>query len=257
MGEIIAVSSGKGGVGKTAVVAGLGEYLAKKGNKVLLIDADFGLRNLDLTLGVQDEVVFDVLDCVDGRVSAREAMISFEQYENLYFLPASQSRGGKYIQCEEFAEFCNTVKQDFDYVIMDCPAGLELSIPLSVCDKAYIVVQPYIASIRDADRCIDLFEKNNIEDIRLIVNGVDPVLMSKGVMWNLDDIVDLLGVSILGIVPYDTELINQSTADRTSVAFTAFSNIAGRIMGEDIPIIKLEKKKSGFTMRKKRIFKKY
>lgn len=257
MGEIIAVSSGKGGVGKTAIVAGLGEFLAKKNLKVLLIDADFGLRNLDLTLGVQDEVVFDILDCVDGRVSAEEAMIKISGFEHFYFLPASQSRGGKYIQIDEFAEFCKSIKQDFDYIIMDCPAGLELSVPLSVCDKAFVVVQPYIASVRDADRCIDLFERHNIDDISIIVNGIDPILIKKGIMWNLDDIVDLLGVQILGIVPYDAQLINQSAADRTSVAFQAFANIAGRVLGEDIPIMKLDKKKSGFTLRKKHIFKKY
>ena len=257
MGEIIAVSSGKGGVGKTAVVAGLGEALAKRGKKVLLIDADFGLRNLDIALGVQDEVVFDVLDCVDGRVSAEDAMISISDFGDLFFLPASQSRGGKYIDLQQFAEFCQSIKQDFDFVIMDCPAGLELAVPLSVCDRAFVVVQPYIASVRDADRCIDLFQRHNIDEITLIVNGVDPILMSKGVMWNLDDIVDLLGIPLFGIVPYDAQLMNQSAADRNSVAFTAFSNIAGRMDGEDVPIIKLEKKKSGFAFRKRNIFKKY
>ena len=257
MGEVIAVSSGKGGVGKTALAAGLGEALAKKEKRVLLIDTDFGLRNLDLALGVQDEVAYDVLDCVDGRVSAEDAMIQVPGTDGLMFLPASQSRGGKYINTERFAEFCGELKKEFDYVIVDCPAGLELSVPLSICDRGIVVVQPYIASIRDADRCIDLFEKHNIGDITLAVNGVDPVLISKGIMWNLDDIVDLLGIPLLGIVPYDSALISQSEADRSSVAFGAFENIASRIMGEDVPIMKLDKKKSGFVFRKKRIFKKY
>lgn len=257
MGEVIAISSGKGGVGKTALTAGLGEALAKKGSRVLLIDTDFGLRNLDLALGVQDEVAYDILDCVDGRVSAEDAMIQIPVAEGLMFLPASQSRGGKYINNERFAEFCDGLKNEFDYIIVDCPAGLELSVPLSICDRAIVVVQPYIASIRDADRCVDLFERNNIDDITLVVNGVDPILISKGIMWNLDDIVDLLGVPLMGIVPYDSAIIGQSSADRSTVAFAAFENIAARIMGEDIPIIKLDKKKSGFVFRKKRILKKY
>lgn len=257
MGEIIAVSSGKGGVGKTALAAGLGEALAKEDKRVLLIDTDFGLRNLDLALGVQDEVAFDVLDCVDGRVSAEDAMIQISGTDGLMFLPASQSRGGKFINCERFVEFCNEIKKDFDYVIIDCPAGLELNIPVSVCDKAIVVVQPYIASIRDADRCIDFFEKHNIEDVTLVVNGVDLVLISKKIMWNLDDVVDLLGIHLLGIVPYDSQLMKQSEADRESVAFAAFANIASRILGEDVPIMKLDKKKSGFVFRKRRIFKKY
>lgn len=257
MGEVIAISSGKGGVGKTALTAGLGEALAKKGSKVLLIDTDFGLRNLDLALGVQDEVAYDILDCVDGRVTAENAMIQIPGVDGLMFLPASQSRGGKYINNERFAEFCDGLKNEFDYIIVDCPAGLELGVPLSICDRAVVVVQPYIASIRDADRCVDLFEKHNIDDITLVVNGVDPILISKGIMWNLDDIVDLLGVPLLGIVPYDSAIISQSNADRSTVAFTAFRNIAARIMGEDVPIIKLDKKKSGFIFRKKRIFKKY
>ena len=257
MGEVIAISSGKGGVGKTALTAGLGEALAKKGSRVLLIDTDFGLRNLDLALGVQDEVAYDILDCVDGRVTAEDAMIQIPGADGLMFLPASQSRGGKYINNERFADFCDGLKKEFDYIIVDCPAGLELSVPLSICDRAVVVVQPYIASIRDADRCVDLFERHNIADITLVVNGVDPILISKGIMWNLDDIVDLLGIPLLGIVPYDSAIIGQSTADRSTVAFTAFRNIAARIMGEDVPIIKLDKKKSGFVFRKKRIFKKY
>ncbi len=257
MGEIIAISSGKGGVGKTAVAAGLGESLAKKGKKVLLIDGDFGLRNLDLTLGVQDEVAFDILDCVDGRVELDKAVIKLAGADEFYFLPASQSRGGKYIDHDAFEQFCKNLKEQFDYCLLDCPAGIDLGLPVSVCDKAIVVVQPYIASVRDADRCIDFFDRNDIDDVTLAINGVDPVLINRGVMWNLDDIVDLLGVSLLGIVPYDAQLINQSAADRGSVAFAAFSNIAGRILGEDIPIIKLDKKKSGFVFRKKRIFKKY
>lgn len=257
MGEIIAISSGKGGVGKTAVTAGLGESLAKKDKKVLLIDGDFGLRNLDLTLGVQDEVVFDILDCVDGRAELEKAMIKISTAEELYFLPASQSRGGKYIEQEAFESFCEGLKEQFDFILMDCPAGIDLAIPVSVCDRAIVVVQPYIASVRDADRCIDFFDRNNIDDVTLVINGVDPVLINKGVMWNLDDIVDLLGTKLLGIVPYDTQLINQSTADRESVAFVAFSNMANRLLGEDVPIIKLDKKKSGFIFRRKRIFKKY
>lgn len=257
MGEIIAISSGKGGVGKTAVTAGLGESLAKKGKKVLVIDGDFGLRNLDLTLGVQDEVVFDILDCIDGRVETEKAMIKIEGAEEFYFLPASQSRGGKYIDKDAFESYCKNLKEQFDYCLIDCPAGIDLGLPVSVCDRAVVVVQPYIASVRDADRCIDFFERNNIDDITLIINGVDPVLISRGTMWNLDDIVDLLGIKLLGIVPYDTQLINQSAADRQSVAFVAFSNIADRLLGEDVPIIKLEKKKSGFVFRKKRIIKKY
>ena len=257
MGEIIAVSSGKGGVGKTAIVAGLGEALAHKGKKILLIDADFGLRNLDLTLGVQDRVNYDILDCVDGRISAEKAMIHISEHGELYFLPASQSRGGKYIDMEQFTNFCKQIKEEFDLVIMDCPAGLELLTAFSVCDRALIVVQPYIASIRDADRCADAFERNNVQDIKLVVNGVDPVLISKGVMWNLDDIVDLLGIELLGIVPYDAQLMKQSEAKRDTVAFEAFDNIASRIIGEDIPILKLNKKKSGFIFKRKNIKKIY
>lgn len=257
MGEIIAVASGKGGVGKTVTVAGLGQALAKKDKKVLLVDVDFGLRNLDIALGVENEVVFDVLDCIDNRCNLNDALIKIPDFDDkLLFLPASQSRGGKYIDEEKFREFFSSLKDEFDFVIVDCPAGLGLEMVASCVDKAIIVVLPYISAIRDADRCIDMFEKNNVEDSKLLINAMRYELVESKVMWNADDIMDLLGIEVIGIVPYDEEVLKGSKADKTSFAYTAFENISSRILGESVPIMNIKKMKKKKTRSLFSVFKK-
>ncbi|MBP3360993.1 MAG: septum site-determining protein MinD [Clostridia bacterium] len=257
MGEIIVVASGKGGVGKTALTAGIGEALDSYDKKVLLIDTDMGLRNLDIALGVENEVVFDVLDCIDGRCGINDALIKIScKNGGLSFLPAAQSRGGKHADAEKFSSFCSGLKNDFDFIILDSPAGLGIGLSSCCCDSAIVVVQPYIASVRDADRCIDILERNNISGLKLVINGVRPELISKGIMWNVDDIVDLLGIPLLGIVPFDDELLKGALANKQSIAFEAFGNIAGRMAGENIPVIDINRKKIGLTDRIKKFLKK-
>ena len=257
MGEIIVIASGKGGVGKTAVTAGLGIALDSYDKRVLLIDADFGLRNLDIALGVESDVVYDILDCVDGRCTFETAAINIKEKNDIFFLPAPQSRSGKYIDEAAFVEFCESLRDKFDYIILDAPAGLNLELIAKCADRAIIVVQPFIASLRDADRCVDILGRNGVDDVKLVINCVRRELIADGRMWNVDNIIDLLGIPLLGIIPYDEEVLKGiAAADRKSIVFKALNNCSGRILGENIPVINPSKKQKRFGNGFKRIFKK-
>lgn len=238
MGKIILVTSGKGGVGKTTTVAGLGAALSKKGKKVLLSDTDFGLRNLDLALGVESQVVYDVLDCLDKRCSFEDAVITFADNENLFFLPASQSRSGRHIDNEAFIEFFKAQSENFDYILLDSPAGLGpvFEMDAGLCDEAIIVVEPYISSVRDSDRCIDILMRNNVAEINLIINSFREELAEKGLFMKPEYIMDLLGIKLLGIVPYDESCYDCILKSDNSLAAGAYSNIAGRMLGGKIPV---------------------
>lgn len=255
MGEIIAIVSGKGGVGKTTAAAHIGAALAEKGKKVALIDADMGLRNLDIALGAENRIVYDVADVVDGVCELSEALLSDEVYENLYFIPSPQTRSSKCISDEDFAGLCKKMSEDFDYVIIDGPAGIGTGFlrAANAADKAIVVTGAYMSALRDADRSIFCLEKEGMNNISLLINSMRVDLVSEGVMADADYCLDVLGVRLVGIIPYD-ELIMKNASkgelvikEPESVAATAFLNVAGRLMGEDIPI-------ADFTPKKKRRF---
>lgn len=249
MGQIIVVASGKGGVGKTTVTARLGEALSKRDKKVLLVDTDIGLRNLDLALGVENEVFFDVLDCLDERCKPEDAIIGFPDKPNLFFMPAAQSRGGKHLNADKLAAFCRGISENYDYIFLDAPAGISdgFYAAAACCDSAVVVTQPHIASVRDADRCVDALMKNGLDNISLIINGIKEEYVKSGLMMNADDVVDLLGVKLLGIVPFDSALMRASSdEDSDYPAKKAFDNIAGRILGEKIAAMDISDEKKSF-----------
>ena len=258
MGKIIVITSGKGGVGKTTVTAGLGSALSKRGQKVLLADTDFGLRNLDLVLGSESSVVYDILDCLDGRCTFEDAVITFPDNENLFFLPASQSRSGKHIDEEKFSEFFNELREDFDFILLDSPAGLGpvFEMDAKVSDSALIVVNTYITSVRDSDRCIDMLMRAGVEELSLVINSYRNDLVQNGTMMKPEFVMDLLGIPLIGIVPYDESQLNRAQVKENSPAEIAFSNVAGRFLGEKIPVSVLNKEKISLGKRFMSMFKK-
>ncbi len=248
MGEVIVVTSGKGGVGKTTTTANIGTALVSEGYKTVLVDTDIGLRNLDVVMGLENRIVYDIVDVVEGNCRLKQALIKDKRFENLCLLPAAQTKDKDAINVEQMKDLCFKLKDDFDYVVIDCPAGIEMGFKnaISGADKAVIVTTPEISAVRDADRIIGLLEAHEVESPKLIINRIRPDMVKKGDMMDIDDMIEILAIDLLGVVPED-ELIVVSTnkgepavMDKASKAGQAFRNIALRITGENIPLMQLD-----------------
>lgn len=252
MGKVIVITSGKGGVGKTTTTANLGTGLAAAGQKVCLVDTDIGLRNLDVVLGLENRIVYDLLDVVEGNCRVRQALIKDKQFgENLVLLPAAQTREKDAVNPEQMLKLMNQLKQEYDYVILDSPAGIEHGFKNAIAgaDLALVVTTPEIAAVRDADRIIGLLEASELYDPQLIINRVRPDMVRKGDMMDISDIDDILAISIVGVVPDDQDIIVSTNrgepivTDRKSRAGQAYRNIVRRIMGEEVPLMDLQERK--------------
>ncbi len=248
MGEVIVVTSGKGGVGKTTTTANLGTGLAQLGLKVALVDADIGLRNLDVVLGLENRIVYDITDVTGGHCRLRQALIKDKRYEGLFLLPAAQTKDKTSVTPDQMKVLCEDLSQEFDYVIIDCPAGIEQGFRNAIAgaNKAIVVTTPEVSAVRDADRIIGLLEAAELRNPRLIINRVRPKMVSAGDMMSIDDIIDILAVDLLGVVPEDEAVIittNRGEAvvqDDRSRSGMAFQNIVRRITGEQVPLLDLE-----------------
>lgn len=260
MGKVIMVASGKGGTGKTTAAANLGAAISARGKLTVLVDFDMGLRNLDVALGLESEIVYDFLDLLEGRCTLDDVLIRDTRYENLYFIAAPQTRPPSDLDEEKAEEFWQLIKNRFDYCIADSPAGISGGFLYAVhgADQAVIVTLPEVTALRDADRVISVLEERGIEDIRLVVNRVRPDLIEKKIMPNMDECLDMLSVPMLGIVIDDNELIRSALSGELAVsnpmseAGQAFNNIAARICGEIVPVMEFRKK--GFWEKLKEIF---
>ena len=212
MGEVIVITSGKGGVGKTTTTANLGSSLAEAGKKVVLVDTDIGLRNLDVVMGLENRIVYDIVDVVEEKCKLRQALIKDKRFEELFLLPAAQTRDKTAINEEQMKELTKKLKEDFDYILIDCPAGIEQGFKNAIAgaDRAIVVTTAEISAIRDADRIIGLLESSEIRNPELIVNRLRPNMVKKGEMMEVDDIVDLLSVDLIGVVPDDEYIITQT-----------------------------------------------
>ena len=254
MGKVIVVTSGKGGVGKTTSTANLGAALTKLGNKVIVIDGDIGLRNLDVVMGLENRIVFDLVDVVEKKCKTRQAMIKDKRFEGLYLIPAAQTRDKDAVKPEQMKELCDELKEEFDYVIVDCPAGIENGFKNAIAgaDGAIVVTTPEVSAVRDADRIIGLLEANLVKEINLIVNRIKINMVKSGDMLDIDDILDILGVKLIGIVPDDEHVVIATNKGEpvidynTSLAGNAYSNIAKRIMGEEVKFLNLDVQESFF-----------
>ena len=262
MGEVIVVTSGKGGVGKTTTTANLGSALALRGKKVVLIDTDIGLRNLDVVMGLENRIVYDIVDVVEEKCKLKQALIKDKRFKDLFLLPAAQTRDKSAVNEEQMKELTNKLKEEFDYVLIDCPAGIEQGFKNAVsgADRAIVVTTAEISAIRDADRIIGLLEAAEIKNPELIVNRLRPAMVKKGEMMDVDDIVDLLSIELLGVVPDDEYVITQTNkgepviSNRKAPSGKAYMETAKRILGEDIEVT-IPGREKGFLAALKRFFK--
>ena len=262
MGKVIMVASGKGGTGKTTFTANLGTALAMQEKLVVLVDMDMGLRNLDVALSLESNIVYDVSDILDGTCELDDVLIKDSRCENLYFIASPQTRIASEFNEEKIKELWQMLSARFDYCIIDAPAGLEggFKYSLSGADSAIIVTVPETAALRDADRVITVLEENEIDDIRLVINKIRPSMIGEGIMMNIDDCVDILQIPVLGLIRDDEEVIKSSLrgdlavrADN-SVAGQAFKNIALRITGQDVPIMDIQEEKLSFIKKLRILF---
>ena len=248
MGEVIVVTSGKGGVGKTTTSANIGTGLAAAGHKVVLVDTDIGLRNLDVLMGLENRIVYDLVDVTSGNCRLKQALIRDKRFANLFLLPAAQTKDKTAVNPEQMKVLAAELKAEFDYTIIDCPAGIEQGFynAIAGADWAIVVCTPELSSVRDADRIIGLLKAAELRDPRLIINRIRPAMIKRGDMMNISDILDILDVVLIGAVP-DNESIITSTnrgepavMDKNSIAGQAYRNITRRIEGEEIPIMNLD-----------------
>ena len=261
MGEVIVITSGKGGVGKTTTTANLGSALAMRGKKVVLLDTDIGLRNLDVVMGLENRIVYDIVDVIEGKCKLRQALIKDKRFTDLFLLPAAQTRDKDAINEDEMIRLTQRLKEEFDYIIVDCPAGIEQGFKNAIAgaDRAIVVTNAEISSIRDADRIIGLLESSNIRNPELIINRIRPKMVKRGEMMDVEDILDLLSIDLIGVVPEDENIITQTNkgepavANKKAASGKAYIEIARRILGENVEITIPGRKKESFFSR---IFKK-
>ena len=257
--KVITVTSGKGGVGKTTSTANLGTALAKDGMKTLVIDTDIGLRNLDVVMGLENRVVYDVVDIIEGRCKPKQAMIKSRTLDNLFLIPAAQTRDKDSITPEQMKQLVLELKKDFDFILIDCPAGIESGFKNAIAgaDEAIIVTTPEVSAVRDADRIVGLLAANEMYEPKLILNRVRMDMMQRGDMMSIEDVLDILNIDLLGVVPDDKSIIistnkGESVLDMSkSTASQAYFNIAKRMQGEDIPFMNLNPEKSFLSKFKK------
>ncbi len=254
-GRVIVITSGKGGVGKTTTSANIGTALAKLGNKVVLIDTDIGLRNLDLLLGLENRIVYTIVDVVEERCKLKQALVKDKKNPNLSLLAAAQTRDKTSVTSEQLKDICDQLKKKNDFILVDCPAGIEQGFQNAVAGatEAIVVTTPEMSAVRDADRIIGLLEaKEEIESYKLLLNRVRPKLIEQNDMMSVEDVVDILSTDLIGVIPEDTGIITSTNKgepivnDEEAMAGKAYRNVAKRIMGEDVPLLDLTPKKGFF-----------
>lgn len=262
MAKVLVITSGKGGVGKTTTTANLGVGLALQGKKTLLIDADIGLRNLDVVMGLENRIVYDLVDVVDGHCRMRQALIKDKRCDNLFLLPAAQTKDKNSVDPQQMKTLIEALKVDFDYIIVDCPAGIEQGFKnaIAAADQALIVTTPEISAVRDADRIIGLLDAHEIRDSKLIVNRIKMDMVREGNMLDISDIVDILGIDVMGIIPDDESIIISTNKGEplvfkgNSIAAKAYNNISQRVMGNEIGFLELNSR-AGILNKLKELFK--
>ena len=259
--KVLTITSGKGGVGKTTATANIGAALASRGQKVACIDADIGLRNLDVVLGLENRIVYDLVDAVEGRCRLNQAMIKDKHIPDLYLIPSAQTRDKTAVSPTDMIRICDELRPDLDWILIDSPAGIERGFKNAIApaDEIIVITNPEVSAVRDADRIIGIVEAEGKGTPRLLINRLDSEMVKQNNMLSADDVVDLLAIELLGIIPEDKGVIistNQGTPiamDGKNLAGQAYQNIARRILGETVPLLDLDKG-SGFLNRISSVF---
>ncbi|MEQ8200909.1 MAG: septum site-determining protein MinD [Syntrophomonadaceae bacterium] len=247
-GRVLVITSGKGGVGKTTTTANLGTALAMLGKKVVLVDTDIGLRNLDVVMGLENRIVFDIVDVVNDICRLKQALIKDKRFESLFLLPAAQTKDKTAVSPHQMRNLTNELRQEFDFILVDCPAGIEQGFKNAIAgaDAALVVATPEVSSVRDADRIVGLLEAAGLKDTQLIINRLRPKMVRKGDMMDIDDIIDILAIELLGVVPEDESIVistnrgEPAVMGNGSLAGEAYRRIARRITGEKVAMYNLE-----------------
>jgi septum site-determining protein MinD len=253
--KVITITSGKGGVGKTTTTANLAVALALLDQKVVCIDGDIGLRNLDVILGLENRIVYDLVDIVEGRCRTRQAMIRDKRLPELYLIPAAQTRNKNAVSPGDMVQLCEELRSEVDWIIIDSPAGIERGFKnaLAPADLVLVVTNPEVSAVRDADRIIGLIEAEEKGPAQLIINRVNQSLVKRGDMLNTEDILELLAIELIGVIPEDESVVigsnrgNPVTLQEKSRAGQAFRNVAGRLLGKEIEFINLEERNGLFN----------
>lgn len=265
MSRIIVIASGKGGVGKTTCTANIGMALAQQGRKVVVVDADFGLRNLDLLLGLENRIVYTAVEVITGECTLEQALVKDKRQPKLALLPAAQTRTKEAVNPDQMKHLVSELSKMYDYVLIDSPAGIEMGFRNAIAgaQEALIVTTPEIAAVRDADRVIGMLETNNVKRMQLIVNRIRPKMVQANEMMSVQDVQEILAIPLIGIVPDDERIIVSSNrgeplslATNLSPPGMAYHNIARRIAGETVEFIDLEVPPDGFLTRLRRLFQK-
>lgn len=264
MSRIIVITSGKGGVGKTTTTANLGMALAKRGRNVAVVDADFGLRNLDLLLGLENRIVYTAVEVLSGQCRLEQALVKDKRQPNLSLLPAAQNRMKDVVTSDQMKQIVGQLVGKYDYIVIDSPAGIEMGFQnaIAAATEAIIVTTPEIAAVRDADRVVGLLEANGVKKINLIVNRIKPAMVEANDMMSVEDVQEILAVTLLGVIPDDERVIVSTNrgeplvlSDQPSVAGVAFDNIARRLEGEKVEFLDMHVPQDNFFSRlRKRIF---
>ncbi len=245
--KVITVTSGKGGVGKTTATANIAAALATSGMKVVCIDADIGLRNLDVVMGLERRIVYDIVDVVEGRCRIRQALIRDKRLPELYLIPAAQTRDKSAVTPSDMVRLCDELRSEYDYIMIDSPAGIERGFrnAIAPADMVVVVTNPEVSAVRDADRIIGLIEAEEKGPARLVINRVKPEMVKRGDMLNTEDVLELLAVELIGVVPDDETVVTSTNRgspvalEKKSKAGQAFRNIALRLTGEEVPFMDL------------------
>ena len=260
--KIITVTSGKGGVGKTTATANLAVALAQMGQRVVCLDADIGLRNLDVVMGLENRIVYDLVDVIEGRCRLKQAMIRDKRFDDLHLIPAAQTRDKNAISPSDMLKLGEELRDEADWVIIDSPAGIERGFrnAIAPADEIIVITNPDVSAVRDADRIIGLIEAEQKEPAMLVINRLNPEMVQRGDMLDAEDVLELLAIKLIGIVPEDENVIVSTNVgkpvalDEKSRAGQAFRNIARRLMGDEVPLLNLDFKED-FLHKLSRVFK--
>ncbi len=259
LGKVITITSGKGGVGKTTAAANLGAALAADGEKVVCVDADIGLRNLDVVLGLENRIVYDLVDIVEGRCRLRQAMIRDKRLPELFLIPAAQTRDKSAVSPSDMVRLCNELREEHDWILIDSPAGIERGFrnAIAPADVVLVVTNPEVSAVRDADRIIGLVEAEEKGPAQLIINRIRPNMVRRGEMLSAEDVLELLAIELIGMIPEDEHIVSSTNRgspvalNGKSRAGQAYRNIARRLHGEDVPFLEMEE--AGFFGRLSRL----